>query len=127
MHKLQKIDKNDRNFYSESCSGGKKQIDFDRGSSNTRYIHASSIFVNKPFDNEIGLGAHDMNYLEVQEIFGIEEENEVKPIDVDENGDDVNVTPRSKNVNVQSESINLPSRPSVLFKKIVLCGSFILE
>ena len=109
MDKFRKVGKSVRNF----CpgSGSKKQIGSGRGSSNTRYTSVPPVPISESFENEIRVGAHDMNYFEVQENYGIEEENEVDSVDVDENDDDVDVTPESGNVNVQSESVNLPPRP----------------
>ncbi|KAM3219945.1 hypothetical protein P3L10_024476 [Capsicum annuum] len=52
-----------------------------------------------------------MDYLEVQENYGIEEENEVDTVDLDEDDENIGETPEVGNANVRSESVNLPPRP----------------
>ncbi|PHT46586.1 hypothetical protein CQW23_15744 [Capsicum baccatum] len=64
-----------------------------------------------PFEEEIGVGAHDMDYVEFQENYGIEEENEVDTVNVDEDDENIAETPAVGDTNVRSESVNLPSRP----------------
>ena len=61
---------------------------------------------------EIGVGANDMNDLEFQETYGVEEQNEVE---IEQDNDD-NDTPTSPVVNIG----NLPPRPVIQRKKTSL-------
>ncbi|KAM3232584.1 hypothetical protein P3L10_017943 [Capsicum annuum] len=63
------------------------------------------------FEEEIGVGAHDMDYVEAQKIYGIEEENKVETVNLDEDDENIGETPTIENAKVRSESINLPPRP----------------
>ena len=57
-------------FYPGSDSGSKKWITSGRGSSSSRYTRVPSPPVPRgtPFEEEIGVGAHNMNYVEAQKI-----------------------------------------------------------
>ena len=100
-------------FCPGSGSGSKKRITSGRGSSSSRYTRVSSppVPLGTPFEEEIGVGAHDMDYVEAQENYGIEEENEVDAVNLDEDNENIAETPAVGDVNVRSESVNLPSRP----------------
>ncbi|KAF3643133.1 hypothetical protein FXO37_22150 [Capsicum annuum] len=84
-----------------------------RGSSSSRYTRAPSppVPLGTPFEKEIGVGAHDMDYVEAQKNYGIEEENEVDAVNLDEDNENIAKTPTVGDTNVRSESINLPHRP----------------
>ncbi|KAF3669266.1 putative ethylene-responsive transcription factor CRF4-like [Capsicum annuum] len=99
-------------FCPESSSGSKKQITSGKGTSSSRYTHvpSSPVPFGTPFEEEIGVGAHDMDYVEAQENYGIEEENEVDTVNLDEDDENIGETPAVENANVRSESINLPPR-----------------
>ena len=57
------------------------------------------------------ISAHDMDYVEAQENYGIEEENEVDAVNLEEDDKNIGETPAIGNANVRSESVNLPPRP----------------
>ncbi|PHT56684.1 Elongator complex protein 5 [Capsicum baccatum] len=52
-----------------------------------------------------------MDYVEAQENYGIEEENEVDAVNLDEDDENIAETPAVGNANVRSELVNLPPRP----------------
>ncbi|PHU12177.1 Cytochrome 89A9 [Capsicum chinense] len=52
-----------------------------------------------------------MDYVEAQKNYGIEEENKVYAVNLDEDDENIGETPTVGNANVRSESVNLPSRP----------------
>ena len=52
-----------------------------------------------------------MDYVEAQKNCGIEEENEVDAVNLDEDDENIGETPAVGNANVRSESINVPPRP----------------
>ncbi|KAM3291842.1 hypothetical protein P3S67_020131 [Capsicum chacoense] len=52
-----------------------------------------------------------MDYVEAQENYGIEEENEVDAVNLDEDNENITETPAVGDANVRSESVNLPPRP----------------
>ncbi|KAF3664817.1 hypothetical protein FXO37_11329 [Capsicum annuum] len=52
-----------------------------------------------------------MDYVEAQENYGIEEENEVDAVNLDEENENIGETPAVGNANVRSESVNLLPRP----------------
>ncbi|PHU03468.1 hypothetical protein BC332_28719 [Capsicum chinense] len=79
------------------------------GSSSSRYTRVPPVPLSQPFEEEVGVGAHDMDYVEVQENYNIEEENKVDAVDLNE-GDENSETPAIENANIRSESVNLPSR-----------------
>ncbi|KAM3283380.1 hypothetical protein P3S67_027025 [Capsicum chacoense] len=95
-----------RNFCPGSGSGSKKQISSGRGSSSNRYTRVTSppVPLGTPFEEEIGVGAHDMDYVEFQENYSIEEENEVDAVNVDEDDENIAETPAVGDANVRSES-----------------------
>ena len=72
-------------FCPGSGSGSKKRITSGRGSSSSRYTRVPSppVPLGTPFEEEIGVGAHDMDYVEAQENYDIEEENEVDAVNFD--------------------------------------------
>ncbi|PHU04675.1 hypothetical protein BC332_25497 [Capsicum chinense] len=86
-----------------------------RGTSSSRYtrVPPPPVPLSQPFVQEIGVGAHDMNYVEAQENYGIEEENEVDAVDLDEDDENIGETPAIGNANVRSELVNRPSGPSL--------------
>ena len=49
-----------------------------RGTSSSRYTRVPSppVPLSQPFEEEIGVGAQDIDYLEAQKNYGIEEKNE---------------------------------------------------
>ncbi|KAF3641168.1 hypothetical protein FXO37_23144 [Capsicum annuum] len=100
---------------SELGSGSKKQITSGRDSSSSRYIYVPPISLSQPFEEEVrvplGVGAHDMDYVEAQENYGIEEENEVDAVNLDEDAENIGEKSAVGNANVRSESVNLPSLP----------------
>ena len=100
-------------FCPGSGSGSKKRITSGRGSSSSRYTRVPSppVPLGTPFEEEIGVGAHDMDYLEAQENYCIEEENEVDAVNLDEDNENIAETPAVGDANVRSASVNLPSRP----------------
>ncbi|PHT87692.1 hypothetical protein T459_09798 [Capsicum annuum] len=102
-------------FCLESGSGSKKQITSGRDSSSSRYIYVPPISLSQPFEEEVrvplGVGAHDMDYVEAQENYGIEEENEVDAVNLDEDAENIGEKSAVGNANVRSESVNLPSLP----------------
>ncbi|PHU21298.1 Cytochrome [Capsicum chinense] len=51
-----------------------------------------------------------MDYVEAQKNYGIEEENEVDAVNLDEDNENIAETPAVGDANVRSESVNLPSR-----------------
>ena len=57
-----------------SGSGSKKRITSGRGSSSSRYTRVPSppVPLGTPFEEEIDVGAHDMDYVEAQKNYGIE-------------------------------------------------------
>ena len=67
--------------------------------------------LHTPFGEEISVGAHDMDYVEAQENYGIEEENEVDAVNLNEDDENIGETPAEGNANVRSESVNRPPRP----------------
>ena len=67
--------------------------------------------LSQPIEEEVGVGAHDMDYVEVQKNCGIEEENEVDAVDLDEDDENIGETPAVGNANFRSKSVNLPPRP----------------
>ncbi|KAF3636182.1 hypothetical protein FXO38_24307 [Capsicum annuum] len=85
----------------------------DTGTSTSRYtcVSSPSVPLGTPFEEEIGVDAHDMDYVEVQENYGIEEENEVDAVNLDEDDENIGETPAVGNANVRSELINLPLHP----------------
>ena len=113
MDKLRNLGKSVKKICPESGSGRKKRITSGRGTSSTRYTRVSSppVSLSQPFEKEICLGAHDMDYLEVQKNYGIEEENEVDAVNLDEDNKNIAETPVVGDANVRSESVNLPPRP----------------
>ncbi|PHU05757.1 hypothetical protein BC332_26579 [Capsicum chinense] len=69
-----------------------------------------------------------MDYVEAQENYGIEEENEVDTVNLDEDDENISETPAVENANVRSESVNLhphPPRAQELVKQLVLHGNFL--
>ncbi|KAM3377880.1 hypothetical protein P3S68_010293 [Capsicum galapagoense] len=114
MDKLRNLaTKSVKNFCPGSGSGSKKRITSGRGSSRSRYTRVPSppIPLGTPFEEEIGVGAHDMDYVEAQKNYGIEEENEVDAVNLDEDNENIAKTPAVGDANVRSESVNLPPRP----------------
>ena len=99
-----------KKIYSGSGSGSKKRITSGRGSSSSRYTRVPSPLVplGTPFKEEIGVGAHDMDYVEAQENYGIEEENEVDAVNLDKD----------------NENLVLPV-PQNLVKELVLHDNFL--
>ena len=91
----------------------KKRITSGRSSSSSRYTRVRSppVPLGTPFEEEIGVGAHDMDYVEAQKNYGIEEENEVDAVNLDEDDENISETPAVENSNVRFESVNLPPRP----------------
>ncbi|KAF3619922.1 hypothetical protein FXO38_32650 [Capsicum annuum] len=92
MHKLRNLaTKGVKIFYPGSDSGSKKQITSGIGTSSCRYtrVPPPPISLSQPFEEEIGVGAHDMDYVEAQKNYDIEEENEVDAVNLDE--DDENI------------------------------------
>ena len=102
-------------FCPGSGSGSKKRITSGRGSSSSRYTRLPPTPLSQSFEEEVGVplrvGAHDMDYVEAQENYGIEEENEVDAVNLDEDNENIAETPAVGDANVRSESVNLPSRP----------------
>ncbi|KAF3640137.1 putative MKI67 FHA domain-interacting nucleolar phosphoprotein-like [Capsicum annuum] len=95
-------------------SGSKRRIGggSGKGSSSNRYTCVPPIPVSELFEEEIDLAAHDMDYAETQENYGIEEENEVDAFNLDDDDDEnIGETLAVGNANVRSESVNLPPRP----------------
>ncbi|KAM3238805.1 hypothetical protein P3L10_013838 [Capsicum annuum] len=74
-------------------------------------VSSPPIPLGTPFEEEIGVSTHDMNYVEVQKNYGIEEENEVDAVNLDEDDENIGDTPAVKNANVRFESVNLLPRP----------------
>ena len=114
MDKLRNLaNKGVKIFYPERGSGSKKRITSGRGSSSSRYTRVSSppVPLDTPFEEKIGVDAHDMDYVEAQENYGIEEENEVDAVNLDEDNENIAETPAVGDANVRSESVNLPPRP----------------
>ncbi|KAM3215701.1 hypothetical protein P3L10_025141 [Capsicum annuum] len=113
MDKLRNLGRSVKKICSGSGSGSNKRITSGRGASSTRYTRVPSppVPLSQPFEEEIGVGAHDMDYLEVQKNYGIEEENKVDAVDLDEDDENIVETPEVGNANVRSESVNLPPRP----------------
>ena len=99
-------------FCPGSGSGSKKRITSGRGSSSSRYTRVLSppVPLGTPFEEEIGVGAHDMDYVEAQKNYGIEEENEVDAVNLEKDDKNIGETTAVGNANVRSESVNLPSR-----------------
>ncbi|KAF3636898.1 1-aminocyclopropane-1-carboxylate oxidase -like protein 1 [Capsicum annuum] len=95
-----------------SDSGSKKRITSGRGTLSSRYtcVPPPSVPLSQTFEEEIGVGTHDMNYVEAQENYGVEEENEVDAVNLDEDDENIGETPAVENANVRSESVNLPPR-----------------
>ena len=52
-----------------------------------------------------------MDYVEAQENYGIEEENEVDAVNLDEDDENIGESPAVGNANVRYESVNLSFRP----------------
>ncbi|KAM3362312.1 hypothetical protein P3S68_017166 [Capsicum galapagoense] len=52
-----------------------------------------------------------MDYVEAQKNYGIEEENEVDAVNLDEDDENIAERPAIGDANVRSESVNLPPRP----------------
>ncbi|PHT51122.1 hypothetical protein CQW23_10869 [Capsicum baccatum] len=102
-----------KKFCPGSGSGSKKRITSGRGSSSSRYtrVPSPSVPLGTPFEEEIGVGAHDMDNVEAQENYGIEEENEVDAVNLDEDNENIAETSAVVDANVRSESVNLPFRP----------------
>ncbi|KAM3281158.1 hypothetical protein P3S67_028178 [Capsicum chacoense] len=102
-----------KKFCPGSDSGSKKRITSGRGSSSSRYTRVPSppVPLGTPFEEEIGVGAHDMDYVEARKNYGIEEENEVDAVNLDEDNENIAETPAVGDANVRSESVNLPFRP----------------
>ncbi|KAF3614249.1 putative U4/U6 small nuclear ribonucleoprotein Prp3-like [Capsicum annuum] len=71
----------------------------------TKYPHLFSL------NSDLAEGAHDIDYAEDQENYGIEEENEVDAVNLDEDDENIGETPAVGNANVRSESVNCPPRP----------------
>ncbi|KAF3636308.1 hypothetical protein FXO37_25491 [Capsicum annuum] len=96
-----------------STSQKKQFTSFHRGSSSSRYTRVPSppVMLGTPFEEEIGVGAQDMDYVEAQENYGIEEENEVDAVNLDEDNENIAETPAVGDANVRSESVNLPPSP----------------
>ncbi|PHT42415.1 Transmembrane 9 superfamily member 12 [Capsicum baccatum] len=114
MDKLRNLaTKGVKKFCPGSGSGSKKRITSGRGSSSNRYTRVPSppIPLGTPFEEEIGVRAHDMDYVEAQENYGIEEENEIDAVNLDEDNENIAETPAVGDANVRFESVNLPSRP----------------
>ncbi|KAF3668248.1 hypothetical protein FXO38_08178 [Capsicum annuum] len=88
-----------------SGSDSKKRITSGRGSSSRRYTRVPSppVSLGTPFEEEIGVVAHDMDYVEAQENYGIEEENKVDAVNLDEDNENIGDTPAVENANVRSE------------------------
>ncbi|KAM3249814.1 hypothetical protein P3L10_011584 [Capsicum annuum] len=82
-------------FCHGSGSGSKKRITSGRGNSSSRYtrVPLPPVLLGIPFEEEIGVGAHDMDYVEDQENYGIEEENEVDAVNLDEDNENIAETP----------------------------------
>ncbi|PHT97840.1 hypothetical protein BC332_33208 [Capsicum chinense] len=103
-------------FRSSEVSGSKKRITSGRGTSSSRYTCVPPASLSQPFEEEVGVplgvGAHDMDYVEAQKNYGIEEENEVDVVNLDEDDENIGETFAVGNANVRSESVNLPPRPS---------------
>ncbi|PHT64078.1 hypothetical protein T459_32179 [Capsicum annuum] len=99
-----------------SNSGSKKRITSGRGTLSSRYTCVPPASLSQPFEEEVGVplgaGAHDMDYVEAQKNYGIEEENEVDVVNLDEDDENIGETFAVGNANVRSESVNLPPRPS---------------
>lgn len=74
-------------------------------------VQVLDILVSQPFEDEIGVSAHNMNYLDAQKNYSIEEENEVDAVNLDVDDENIGETPEIENANIRSESINLPPRP----------------
>ena len=110
MDQLWKAGKSVKNLCPGGSSGSKKKNSSGRGSTSRFYSRMSEAPPSEI--GEIGVGAHDMNDLELQENYGVEEQNEVE---VKQNNDnDDNDTPTSLAVilgNAQSRTSNLPPRP----------------
>ncbi|PHU02581.1 hypothetical protein BC332_27832 [Capsicum chinense] len=100
-------------FCPGSGSGSKKRITSGRVSSSSRYTRMPSppVPLGTPFEEEIGVGAHDMDYVEAQENYGMKEENEIDAVNLDEDNENIAETPAVGDANVRSESVNLPFRP----------------
>ncbi|PHU17720.1 Hyoscyamine 6-dioxygenase [Capsicum chinense] len=81
------------------------------GSSSSRYTCVPPVPISQPFEDEIGVGSHDVNYLEVQKNYDIEEENKVDVVNLDVDDEKISETPEVENANVRSESVNLPPPP----------------
>ena len=88
MGKLRNLATKGVNFFCPgSDSGSKKLITSGRGTSSSRYTRVPPTPLSQPFEKEVGVplgvGAHDMDYVEAQENYGIEEENEVHAVNLD--------------------------------------------
>ncbi|KAF3661878.1 putative glucan endo-1,3-beta-glucosidase A-like [Capsicum annuum] len=76
----------------------------------------------------LGVGVHDMDYVEAQENYSIEEENEVDAVNLDEDNENIAETFAVENANVRSDRlISLPviSVLQDLVKQLVLHGNFL--
>ena len=118
MDQLRKVGKSVKNLCPGGSSGSKKKNSSGRGSTSRFYSRMPEA---PPSEfGEIGVGANDMNDLEFQETYGVEEQNEVE---VEQNNDDDDDTPTSPAViigNAQSRISNLPPRPVIERKKTSL-------
>ncbi|PHU26003.1 hypothetical protein BC332_04335 [Capsicum chinense] len=116
MDKLRNLaTKGIKNFCPESGSGSKKRITSSRGTSSSRYTRVPLTPLSQSFEEEVGVPldvcAHDMDYVEAQKNYGMEEENEVDAVNLDEDDENIGETPTIENANVRSESVNLPLHP----------------
>ncbi|PHT37917.1 hypothetical protein CQW23_21490 [Capsicum baccatum] len=48
--------------------------------------------LSQSFEEEVGVGAHDMNYVEAKKNYGIKEDNEVDAVDLDEDDENIGET-----------------------------------
>ncbi|PHT34878.1 hypothetical protein CQW23_26678 [Capsicum baccatum] len=65
---------------------------------------------DQPFEEEVGVSGYDMDYVEAQENYDIEEENKVDAFDLNEDDENIGETSAVENAKIRSESVNRPSR-----------------
>ncbi|KAF3615187.1 putative transcription factor MYB21-like [Capsicum annuum] len=65
------------------------------------------VSLNQPFDEEVGVDAHDMDYVEAQKNYAIEEENEIDVVDLDEDDENIEINTNNDFDDEEHEQLDL--------------------